>query len=127
MRARIDVRDGGDDVTSAELARYAGQRPTWCVCDGERRADRERREYEVGAGADERERDAIACHLVQRQRRLEGGHAAARDDDLETRGPGALPRRCGGGGQHVTPPSIGSAPIAARSAPTRAPGNGALR
>src|SRR5215213_8510209 len=100
MRARIDGREGGGDVIRAELAGNVGQRPTWYVRDGERRADRERREREVGAGADERERDAMACHPAERQRRLEGGHAAARDDDLETREPGALPRTLTYAGSH---------------------------
>src|SRR5215218_10059112 len=105
MRARIDGREGGGDVIRAELAGNVGQRPTWYVRDGERRADRERREREVGAGADERERDAMGCHPAQRQRRLEGGHAAARDDDLETREPGALPRTLTYAGSHGRLPS----------------------
>jgi hypothetical protein len=121
MLVTFDVCDGGADVTRAELAGDVGQRPPWCARDGERRADRQPREHEVGARAHERERDTITREVAQRERRFEGRDTAAADHHLQTaRVSGAGP--CGGGRQHVTPSSVGTARFAVPRAATRVGG-----
>ena len=82
MAVGVDGQDAVGDQLGADAVGEVGQRMAARVVGGERLGGPQRAQLEVRLGRDERQPDARAGEVVQRERELDGCDAAAGDDDV---------------------------------------------